>query len=533
MINETYIKAQVTVLMPIYNAERFLHDSIGSLLNQTCGNWKLICIDDGSTDSSKAIVEEYCKKDSRISLICQENAGPAVARARAIEIADTEYVSILDSDDAYAPDYIEKMLARAEETGTDSIVPDVEFGFGNTKKLPNMFVQHHLSADMIIDDGKKAFAMTIPWQLHGWQMVRTSLAKKYYTIQQASYSKFNSDEYITRLLYLKSKKVALCSAIYKYRIDETSITRKPSLKMMDYLVTNAKLLWLAEYEKVADSTIVNIYNAFYSTCKNLKLNLLGQLKPANKEEANRLLKDSIINFKDGFKWKYLKRAPIRTKLKFFMFLLPIRKSFGNVVRSAFYSSMKKFRKIRIRNKNVTIISNNCWGGFMYQSCKLKYNSPFIGLYMYAPEYIALLRNLKYNLTQSLHFIKHEQSKYKDIVPPQYILGVLGDTGIEIVFMHNHLEEEALEKWNRRLKRINWDNMIVKFSDTDYGCTDELIEEFGKMPFKHKVCFTAKEHPDCSSVIYMPEYKDKPYVLFEWAYSYRYYNFVQEANKILK
>ena len=203
---------EITVLMPIYNAERFLHESIASLLAQTSNQWKLICIDDGSTDSSKAIVEEYCKKDSRIKLLCQENAGPAVARARAIEIADTEYVSILDSDDAYAPDYVEKMLARAEETDADIVVPDVEFGYGNTQKLPNMFVQHHLSADLVINDSKKAFAMTLPWQLHGWQMIRTSLAKKYYTVQQASYSKFNSDEYITRLLYLKSNKVALCSA---------------------------------------------------------------------------------------------------------------------------------------------------------------------------------------------------------------------------------------------------------------------------------------------------------------------------------
>ena len=80
---------------------------------------------------------------------------------------------------------------------------------------------------------------------------------------------------------------------------------------------------------------------------------------------------------------------------------------------------------------------------MYQSCRLPYNTPFIGLYMYAPEYVALLRNLKYNLSQPIRFIKHSQSKYRDIVPTKYILGVLGDTGIEIVFMHYHLEEEVL------------------------------------------------------------------------------------------
>lgn len=523
---------KVTVLMPIYNAECFLHDAIGSLLSQTCDNWKLICIDDGSTDNSKAIVEEYCKKNSRIKLICQENAGPAVARAKAIEIADTEYVAILDSDDAYAPDYVEKMLMRAKETNADSIVPDVEFGYGNTKKLPNMFAQHHLSTDMVVEDGKKAFAMTFPWQLHGWQMVRTSLAKKYYTVQQASYSKFNSDEFITRLLYLKSKRIALCSALYKYRIDSSSITRKPSLKMMDYLVTNEKLLWLAEHEHLDKNVILNIYNDYYVTCRDMKKKRIPQLDVSEQDDANKLMEASLVKFKKNFKWKYLKDAPLKTRIKFCLFLLGIHAKFLGEVRTLLYSSKVIVRHLSLRNKRVTVVSNNCWGGFMCQSCKLKYNSPFIGLYLYAPEYIALLRNLKYNLSLPLHFIKHEQSKYKDVVSPQYIIGVLGETGIEIVFMHYHLEEEALEKWTRRLNRINWNNMIVKFSDTDYGCTDELIEEFDRMPFEHKVCFTAKEYPLCSSVITMPEYKNKPYVLYEWAYSYRYYNFVKEANKIL-
>lgn len=523
----------VTVLMPIYNAERFLHDSIGSLLAQTCDRWKLICIDDGSTDNSRLIVEEYCKRDCRIKLICQENAGPAVARARAIEIAETEYVAILDSDDAYAPDYVEKMLARAEETDADSIVPDVEFGYGNTQKLPNMFEQHHLSADMVIDDGREAFRMTVPWKLHGWQMIRTSLAKKYYTVQQVSYSKFNSDEYITRLLYLKSKRVALCPAIYKYRIDPSSITRKPSLKMMDYLETSARLLWLAEYEHLDNDVIVNIYNAYYATCRNMKRYRIPQLVGDDERmKANRLLNASMLKFKQDFRWKYLKDAPLKTKVKFMIFLMQIRQPLVGGAKSLYYSLRCNIRKLLILNKDVTIISNNCWGGFMYQSCKLSYSSPFIGLYMYAPEYISMLRNLRYNLAQPLHFLKHENSKYRSIVPQQYIIGTLGDTGIELVFMHYHLEEEALEKWNRRLKRINWNNMIVKFSDTDYGCTDALISEFDKMPFKHKVCFTAKPHPDCKSVMTMEEYRGKEYVLYEWAYSYRYFDFVKEANKLI-
>ena len=317
----------VTVLMPIYNAERFLHDSIGSLLAQTSNQWKLICIDDGSTDSSKAIVEEYCKKDPRVKLICQENAGPAVARARAIEIADTEYVSILDSDDAYAPDYVEKMLARAEETDADIVVPDVEYFNAGKIVQSNQFTTFCLSPDMLITDGKQAFSMTIPWKLHGWMMIRTSLAKKYYTVQQASYSKFNSDEYITRLLYLKSSKVALCSSTYKYRVDPTSITRKPSLKMMDYLVTNEKLLWLAQCEHLDKEVILNIYNDYYVTCRDMLQNRIPLLNKKDQIMANDLLKQSMVQFKKSFKWKNLKDAAIKTKVKFFLFLVGIHTSF--------------------------------------------------------------------------------------------------------------------------------------------------------------------------------------------------------------
>lgn len=96
-------------------------------------------------------------------------------------------------------------------------------------------------------------------------------------------------------------------------------------------------------------------------------------------------------------------------------------------------------------------------------------------------------------------------------------------------MHYHSEKEVLEKWARRSERIDFDNMIVKFSDTDC-CTDELIAEFDRLPFKHKVCFCHKPHPGLKSVVYMPEYKDQGRVVNEWAYSYKYYNFVREANK---
>ena len=67
----------------------------------------------------------------------------------------------------------------------------------------------------------------------------------------------------------------------------------------------------------------------------------------------------------------------------------------------YHKIIKWIRSNAIKNKSVTVISNNCWGGFMYQSCNLPYNSPLIGLYFYAPEYIKFLENLKQPMTKKL------------------------------------------------------------------------------------------------------------------------------------
>lgn len=312
---------KVTVLMPVYNAERYLRDSIGSLLSQTSNAWKLIAIDDGSTDSSLSILKEYEENDKRIKVLTQDNAGPAVARARAIEIADTEYVCILDADDAYSPTYIEEMLKRAEETDADSIVPDVEFGYCGTRKLPNKFEKHHFNGNMVIEDGMVAFAMTIPWQLHGWQMIRTTLAKKYYTVDVASYSKFNSDEYITRLLYLKSSKTALCAAKYLYRISEGSLTRTVSLKKLDYLITLDKLILLVQKEGIDGKVLLNLYNDYYATLKAMFAMI--PLLPKDVQEEGR--RKTIHAYKESYcknlSTQLIFIAPLRTKIKFILSLI--------------------------------------------------------------------------------------------------------------------------------------------------------------------------------------------------------------------
>ncbi len=100
----------VSVIVPIYNNDRYLDNCIKSIIGQTYQNLEIILIDDGSTDNSDKIINNYAKKDSRIKTIHQKNAGQSAARNRGLKIATGDYISFVDGDDKIKPNFIEKLL---------------------------------------------------------------------------------------------------------------------------------------------------------------------------------------------------------------------------------------------------------------------------------------------------------------------------------------------------------------------------------------------------------------------------------------
>lgn len=110
---------KVSIIVPVYNVEKYLRKCIDSLINQTLNDIEIICINDGSTDKSLKILKEYKNKDSRIILLNQENSGQSVARNRGIEIAKGEYLGFVDPDDWIDLDYYEKLYNAAISTNVD------------------------------------------------------------------------------------------------------------------------------------------------------------------------------------------------------------------------------------------------------------------------------------------------------------------------------------------------------------------------------------------------------------------------------
>lgn len=149
----------------------------------------------------------------------------------------------------------------------------------------------------------------------------------------------------------------------------------------------------------------------------------------------------------------------------------------------------KLDQFMYKNKDFVIVSNNCWGAEIYKSLGVKYNTPFVGLYIYGPDFIKLLEKFDYYIKQELSFV--ERSKWVNS-PVTYPIGIVDD--IEIHFLHYNDSNEAIDKWNRRLERMSRTTDLNKyyFKIDDRDLSDQnIILKFHELPFKNKISFGIK------------------------------------------
>lgn len=121
----------ISVIMPVYNAEKTLEQSAASVLSQSYRNLELILVDDGSRDQSKALCLKLAQSDPRVRFLSQENAGPAIARNRALDIMRGEYVMFVDSDDLLSPGACRLMLDALGEN--ELVIAHYYFKLGSSE----------------------------------------------------------------------------------------------------------------------------------------------------------------------------------------------------------------------------------------------------------------------------------------------------------------------------------------------------------------------------------------------------------------
>ena len=165
----------------------------------------------------------------------------------------------------------------------------------------------------------------------------------------------------------------------------------------------------------------------------------------------------------------------------------IRNKLNDIVRPWINGRNRK----KLKNHDFSLIASNCNGGFILHDLGMRFNSPFVNLWMKPNEYIKMLTDLKGYMAEDLSFVKEDGVDYP--------VGLLKD--VHIYFQHYDSEEEAKQKWDTRKDRINYDNLFVLFTDQE-ECTKADLEQFDRLPLDKKVVFTNKPYSVFNSVYYI-------------------------------
>ena len=214
---------KISIIVPIYNTEKYLPKCIESIQNQTYKNLEIILVNDGSTDNSLTICQEFVEKDKRIIVIDKENEGVSSARNRGLDFASGEYIGFVDSDDYIAPDMYQQLLTACLENDADI----AECGYYSVNEnyeivsifpLKNAILNSNYESCRALVKGENT--SVVNWN---------KLYKKplFETIRFSTY-RYAVDFWVnSRIFYECKRKVALGSYLYYYLVRETSMWHAP------------------------------------------------------------------------------------------------------------------------------------------------------------------------------------------------------------------------------------------------------------------------------------------------------------------
>lgn len=221
----------ISVVIPVYNVEKYLSECLDSVINQTYKNLQIILVDDGSTDSSGKICDEYAEKDDRITVVHQSNAGAGAAKNTGLELIDGDYFSIIDSDDYIELDMYEKMVNSLENYNADIVQCLFKDLFVNDSfdrkykfkgNYPKVLTSKKFLSELLYDWKYAIFANKV---------FKTSLLKNI----RFPVGRKIDDEFFTYKLVCNAKKVVnIDNILYNYRMRKTSVMNENNSDRLIY-----------------------------------------------------------------------------------------------------------------------------------------------------------------------------------------------------------------------------------------------------------------------------------------------------------
>lgn len=226
----------ITVIIPIYNAERYLDRCLNSVIHQTYTNLEIILVDDGSTDDSGRICVEFAKTDTRINLIHKSNGGVSSARNAGLDIMHGKYIMFVDSDDYLALDCIEYLYDLLSKSKVQIAIGNYEF----TKEDKYLFKREQKSTQylsgkeaIILQFGKRTVQFVSPWA----KLFQRELFDE---LRFPDGLLIDDEGTLYKVLYFCHDVVVSDRVVYAYYYNPDSLTKKPQKKNYEDLCTVLK-----------------------------------------------------------------------------------------------------------------------------------------------------------------------------------------------------------------------------------------------------------------------------------------------------
>ncbi len=256
----------ISIIVPVYNGERFLEECLESIRRQTYHNIEVVVVDDGSTDASSLIIRRYVDADSRFKYVCQKNAGLSGARNTALDIISGQYVAMVDADDVIHEEFINSMYVISLETGDDIVCCRHSNDINKVRLSNECFTSMNTGRYMYLALSQKGMNHSVCGKLYRsclWDNLRFS---PYYY----------EDLDIFPRVFLRAGSVAVTEArLYYYRPNDQSITNTFSPRRLDVLRAIDNVISTLE-DKGCDRKLINaaharrmsaLFNIFLITCR--------------------------------------------------------------------------------------------------------------------------------------------------------------------------------------------------------------------------------------------------------------------------
>ncbi len=230
---------KVSVIIPVYNVEKYLRECLDSVINQTLGDIEIICINDCSPDNSLDILKEYASKDARINIInFSENRGPGVARNAALDIAQGEYIMFLDPDDWYELDACETAYNQISQNQNDIVMFNYQEYYESSGKCYEKWAKITPFLPYSDNPHINLENLDINWivNAYSWTQIYSRAYLNFYNIRYSDY-RLGEDVPFVIKSYILSNNISVClKVLYNYRIRDNKCNQSSNAKLWKNLI---------------------------------------------------------------------------------------------------------------------------------------------------------------------------------------------------------------------------------------------------------------------------------------------------------